>query len=99
MIRISSLILAGLVLGSTASFAAPAQYSATLSAPVSGVQEFIVNTNAFRCEGATCKIVSAPNDASSVSTCRKLVKKVGTLTAYGSDKQPFSADQLAECNK
>lgn len=96
MIRIG--IVAASMLVSTIAFAASEQYSATLATPLAAPQDFIINGNLFRCEGAACVITSAPNNASSLSVCRKLVRKVGAVLAYGTASAPYDAEKIAACN-
>jgi hypothetical protein len=93
-----TLIAATLILASTAALGASNRYTATLAQPLAQKREFIVNGNAFRCDGSTCILTSAPVDAGSVRTCRDLQREVGPLTAYVAEGKPFDADRLAKCN-
>ena len=97
MIKLSAIVLASLVAASVAS-AASDDYTATLAKPVAKSTEFIVEDNLFRCEGTACIIVSKPVSPGAVSTCRKLARQAGEITAYGSAASPFDADKLAHCN-
>jgi hypothetical protein len=93
-----ALIEAIMILASAAALADTSRYTATLARPMAAKKEFIVNGNMFRCDGATCILVSNPKDASSMHTCRALQHQVGTLTAYGVEGKPFDAAMLAQCN-
>lgn len=73
-------------------------YSATLDKPVAAKIEVLAESNLFRCEGSTCTLVSAPIDAGSPTTCRRLAREVGPLKSYGTEKSQFSAEDLARCN-
>ncbi len=97
MIKVTSLVFAGLITASAAWAAAP-QYSATLASPVAKETEYMIGSNLFRCADTTCVIVSAPHDATAIHTCRKLKQKVGDLTAYGASNAPYDAERLAKCN-
>ena len=79
---------------------ASSPYSVTLAQPVSGTQDIVAGMTSFRCTDTTCFSVSAPYDASTVSTCRQLARKVGqSITAYGTSTHTFDADALARCNE
>ena len=97
MIRAACIIFASLMVATAAS-AAPAQYTATLAAPVKDKVDIIAESNLFRCEGTTCTLVSKPFDAGAVSTCRRLARQVGEIKAYGTAAEQFDADKLARCN-
>jgi hypothetical protein len=97
-LQISTLIVATMMLASTAALGDTGRYAATLAQPLAGKKEFIVNGNLFRCEGSTCVLASNPVDAGTVRSCRAVQREVGTLTAYVADGKPFDADKLAKCN-
>jgi hypothetical protein len=94
----STLIVASMILASTAALGDTGRYSATLAQPLAAKKEFIVNGNFFRCQASTCVLVSTPADAGSVRNCRAVQREVGTLTAYVADGKTFDADKLAKCN-
>jgi hypothetical protein len=93
-----TLIVAAMILASTAALGANNLYTATLAQPLTQKKEFIVNGNSFRCDGSTCILNSTPIDAGSIRTCRDLQREVGTLTAFVAGGKPFDADKLAKCN-
>lgn len=93
-----TLIVATMILTSAAALGDTSGYTATLAQPLAAKKTLIVNDNMFRCDGATCILVSRPVDASSVRSCRELQRQVGTLTAYVAEGKPFDADKLAKCN-
>jgi hypothetical protein len=93
-----TLFMAIMILASATALADTSRYTATLAQPVAAKKELIVNGNMFRCDGATCILVSNPKDAASMHTCRALQHQVGTLTAYGVEGKPFDAAMLAQCN-
>jgi len=90
--------VAMVILGSTAASADTGRYTATLAQPLAAKKDVIVNGNMFRCDGSTCILVSSPQDAGSVHTCRALEHQVGTLAAYGTEEHKFDAVKLAQCN-
>lgn len=98
MIRATTLVIAGLMTVGSAAWAAPRPYSATLATAVAKRTDVIAGTNLFRCEETTCNLVSKPIDAGSVSTCRRLARKVGEIKTYGSAESQFDAEKLARCN-
>jgi hypothetical protein len=93
-----ALIVTIMILASATALADTGRYTATLAQPLAAKKELFVNGNMFRCDGATCILVSNPKDPASVHTCRALQHQVGTLTAYGAEGKPFDAAKLAECN-
>jgi hypothetical protein len=93
-----ALIVAIMILASTAALADTSRYTATLAQPLAAKKELIVNGNMFRCEGSTCILVSRPADPGSLHTCRALQRQVGVLTAYGVAGDEFDATKLAQCN-
>jgi hypothetical protein len=99
-VKIERLLVATMILSSTAAFGSTSHYTAaTLAQPLNQKKEFVVNGNAFRCDGSTCVLASPPQDAGSVRTCRALHREVGTLTAYVAEGKSFDADRLAKCNE
>jgi hypothetical protein len=92
------LIAAVLLFAGTAAFAQTSRYTATLAQPLAAKKEIIVNRNIWRCEGNTCVLASVPDDPGSIRDCHALMRKVGALTAYGSEGRSFEPDKLAKCN-
>jgi hypothetical protein len=92
------LTAAAIALGGMSATAQTARYSATLASPLSGKKDFVVNGNAWRCDGLTCLLVSTPNDPYSVHSCHELMRLAGAVTAYGGEGRSFDADKLAKCN-
>ena len=86
------------LIASTAAVAAGDRYTATLAQPLEKKKEYIVEMNVWRCEAATCVLVSRPVDADSVSSCRHLMRQVGALVGYGNAGKPFDDKKLAACN-
>jgi hypothetical protein len=73
-------------------------YTATFAQPLSGHKEFVANGNLWRCDGASCALISKPSDPNSVRSCHEVQRQVGGLSAYGSKDKPFDGDKLAKCN-
>lgn len=93
-----TLIVATMILASTAALGDTSGYIATLAQPLAAKKTFIANDNLFRCEGSTCILASTPLDAGSVRSCRALQREVGTLITYVAEGKPFDAEKLAKCN-
>ena len=94
----ASLIAVTLILVSSAAFADPGRYTATLAQPLAQKKELLVDQNLFRCDSSTCILTSHPENADSVQVCRALRRQVGALTAYVANGTAFDADRLAKCN-
>lgn len=92
-------ILVAAVLSSAFAGAASAQGS-TFTARVDGqpAQTRLIAINTmWNCSGDTC--IAHPNHAVSVRACRQFAHEAGVrVTAYGSEAQQLSADELARCN-
>jgi hypothetical protein len=70
----------------------------TLETPKPAKTKLIAAHAVFVCENATCVAGVAPDDSITVSTCKEVVRKVGRVSAYGSEYKALSAEQLASCN-
>ena len=92
-------ILVAALLGSAFSGLAYAQGS-TFTAKVDGAPaqtRLIAINTMWNCSGDTC--IAHPNHAVSVRACRQFAHQAGVrVTAYGSESQQLSADELARCN-
>jgi hypothetical protein len=97
-VNISRLMIASLVLASTAAVAQKIHYTATLAQPLTGSKEVVASDNLWYCSGSICTLVSEPKNPSSVSACHALKQKIGALSAYGPPDSAFDADKLAKCN-
>jgi hypothetical protein len=74
-------------------------YTATLAQPLKEKMEVIdANHNAWRCEGSTCVLVSHTESAGEIWSCKQLVRRAGTVIAYGLAGSQFDAKRLAACN-
>jgi hypothetical protein len=100
-----NLLLAGLAMvGTLTSFAAtvsPAQaagtrYSAKLATALESPARKVVNGVLWNCAGDSC---SGPVDgARPITSCIKVVKAFGPVTAFATPKGEFSADEVQSCN-
>lgn len=74
--------------------------TATLAAPVAKpTGQLIINGVLWKCLGAVCATASSLSPAAdSKSSCRKLVKEVGKVTAFTAPKGAMSAADLEACN-
>ncbi len=98
MTTFKSFIVAALM---SSAFAASAYaQGSTFTAKVDGqvAQSRIIAINTmWNCSGDTC--VAHPDHAVSVRACRQFAHQAGArVTAYGSESQQLSADELARCN-
>ena len=88
--------LASLALAGTAF--ADTRINLTLETPKAAKTKLIAAHAVFVCENASCVAGVAPDDSITVSSCKEVVRKVGRVTAYGSEYKSLSAEQLASCN-
>ena len=92
-----------LILSALLAFAAPAVAQtpgnsltlADASAAPSG--RLIVDGAAWTCDGATCTATGGANQPAT-RACRRVVARVGKVTAFSWKGQSLSAEQLATCN-
>ena len=76
---------------------APTGSSATLAVAVSAPSRTIVDGATWSCEGATC---TASGGASQppARACRRVVARIGKVSAFTWRGTALSAEQLATCN-
>ncbi|HEY7900654.1 MAG TPA: hypothetical protein VIC25_05660 [Caulobacteraceae bacterium] len=60
--------------------------------------KFIAADAVWDCSGNACVASIAPDTAQGVNACRELVRKVGAISAYGSDFKTLNAGSLERCN-
>ena len=87
----------------SASFAVPAfaaggNITVALQAPVAAKTKVVAGGAVFTCADATCVAQNAPTRALSAATCKAVVKEVGAVAAFGSERRTLEADDLARCN-
>ena len=92
------LAAASTVLSGSIAIGQTSRVSATLAEPLPTNKELVANSNAWRCQGSSCLLVSTPNDPFSVRSCHELARLTGTITAYGTESRQLDADKLAKCN-
>jgi hypothetical protein len=88
--------LASFTVTATPAFAGPVGNKATLSAGVAAPAKKIVNGVTWRCEEAKC--TGAADGSNPVTTCAKVVRAFGPVSAFATAKGELSADQLERCN-
>lgn len=96
--KLAATLIAIAVLATGGAMAAKPHYTATLAQPIAAPMEVIVNTTIWQCKNSACEMTSAPSNSNSVRACAALKARVGTLTAYGADSNPYDAAKLAQCN-
>ena len=98
MTTFKSIILAAVL--STAFAGAAYAQGSTFTAKVEGqsAQTRLIAINTmWNCSGDTC--VAHPNHAVSVRACRQFAHQAGVrVTAYGTEQQQLSSEELARCN-
>ena len=87
----------------SSSFAAPAfaaggTINVSLSTPVAAKTKIVAGGAVFSCVNANCVAQDAPSRAISAATCKAVVKEVGAVAAFGSERKTLAADDLARCN-
>lgn len=93
-VLVASLLFAGMT---GVAIAREPVFTVKLAAPVSEQTRVIAQDTIWSCEGDTC--VARPSHASTVRACRQFVREAGVaVTAYGSEAQQLSADEIARCN-
>ena len=97
---IRSLVIAAVM---TAGFAGAAYardpvFTIKLAQPVAEHTRVIAVNTLWNCDGDTC--LARPNHAATVRSCRQFVREAGDVrvTAYGSEANQLTADELARCN-
>lgn len=97
MTTFKSVVLAAVL--STAFAGAAYAQGSTFTARVDGQAQarIIASNTMWNCSGDTC--VAHPNHSVSVHACRQFAHQAGVrVTAYGSEQQQLSSDELARCN-
>jgi hypothetical protein len=72
--------------------------TATLEKPVAKASGEIVSGVMWRCLGTACATTSDAASADPKTTCRKVVKQWGKVTAFSSSRGALSAADLEACN-
>ena len=96
MIRILTLTAAALAFAGTAF--ADTQFTATLETPMVEEESIIAEKALWDCNGDTCT-TELKRKSVRVSTCKKVVKEVGRLSAFSNDNEALSAEDLERCNQ
>lgn len=96
MIRTLTVTAAALAFAGTAF--ANTQFTATLETPMEEQESIIAEKALWDCEGATCS-AELKRKSVRVSTCKKVVKEVGRLTAFSNETDTLSAEDLERCNE
>ena len=80
-----------------AAYARDAVFTVKLDAPVAEQTRVIAQNTVWTCEGDTC--LARPTHGANVRSCRQFVRESGArVTAYGSEGDELSADEIARCN-
>lgn len=91
------LLIAAALFAAAPAFAQSGGSSATLAAAAAAPTRTIVDGATWSCEGATC---TASGGASQPATraCRRVVARIGKVSAFTWRGTALTAEQLATCN-
>ena len=99
MSAIRSILVAAVVSASFvgAAYARGDVFTAKLETPVTEQTRVIAVNTLWTCTGDTC--LARPDHGANVRSCRQFVREAGSrVTAYGSEGDQLTADELARCN-
>jgi hypothetical protein len=71
---------------------------AKLKAALTSASKPIAGSAVFICQGDTCTASNPSTGTNSTPACRELVREVGQVESFGSDRRMLTADELARCN-
>ncbi|HYG26355.1 MAG TPA: hypothetical protein VD906_05570 [Caulobacteraceae bacterium] len=92
--KLRTLALAATFALSAAPALAAGSVSATLQSPVAKAK-VVAGGAVFNCADTTCIAVTPTERTLTAAACKQLVKEVGALSAFGSDKRQLD---VARCN-
>lgn len=96
--RLALIALASLSLGTVAMAAEPAGSSLTLAdASRAPTGNTIIDGASWRCDGAECTATGGSSQPAT-RACRRVVQRLGQVTAFTYRGTILSAEQLATCN-
>jgi hypothetical protein len=72
--------------------------TATLNSAQAAPSKFIAASAVWNCAGTTCVATIAPDDATGVSGCKELAKKIGHIASYATESRSLDAKGLERCN-
>jgi len=84
-------------LGFTASAFASTTFTATLETPLSKAEKVVAAKVLWSCAGETCT-ADLSRKSANISTCKKVVKKIGKVVEFASSNGALSEADLATCN-
>ena len=76
----------------------PGTINVSLSTPVAAKTKIVAGGAVFTCAYANCIAQNAPSRALTAATCKAVVKEVGPVAAFGTERKTLAADDLARCN-
>jgi hypothetical protein len=79
-------------------FAAGGTINVSLQTPIAAKTKVVAGGAVFTCANANCVAQDAPSRALTAATCKAVVKEVGAVAAFGSERKTLAADDLARCN-
>ena len=90
-------LAAALALTVTPALAQGAATSLTLVNAENAPARTIIDNATWRCEGDACVATGGANQPA-MRACRRVVARLGAVSAFSWKGQELSAEQLAECN-
>ncbi|MCF6328869.1 MAG: hypothetical protein L3J02_03605 [Henriciella sp.] len=94
---IRTIIISIATLGFTASAFASTTFTATLETPLSKAEKVVAAKVLWSCDGATCT-ANLSRKSVNISTCKKVVKKIGKVVEFSNTNDALSEADLATCN-
>ena len=91
-------IAAVLALAAPAVAQAPATSLTLADASAAPAGRVIVDGAAWTCDGATCVASGVGANQPATRACRRVVARVGKVTAFSWKGEALSAEQIAACN-
>lgn len=91
------LIAAALLVAAPAVAQTPAPTSLTLAEAKAAPSRTILDGATWSCEGTTCTATGGTNQPAT-RACRRVVQRLGKVTAFSYRGTTLSAEQLAACN-
>ena len=82
-----------------AAMAQPTGTSLTLQSAGKAPAKLIIDGAVWKCAGAECAATTAGDPQPASRACRRVVARLGPVTAFSWEGKAFSSDELAACNK
>ena len=97
MRNFSNLVALALAVSTVPAFAQAPTMRAELAAAPDGSREIVIDGRLWSCARNAC--TTPGDDARPAIACRKLARKVGTVTRFATSQSELNAAGLATCNQ